>query len=50
MGFFSHHGQEAITVGPGDYALAHSDHEMVSLTDYYQAADVYLLILENMLM
>jgi acetylornithine deacetylase/succinyl-diaminopimelate desuccinylase-like protein len=50
MGFFSHHGQDSITFGPGDYTLAHSDHEMVPISDYLDAARVYLMILEEMLL
>lgn len=50
MGFFSYHGQESITFGPGDYTLAHSDHELVQLADYMAAARVYLRLLEEMLL
>ena len=48
MGFFSHHGQDAITFGPGDVSLSHSDHEMVPLADFYEAARVYEVLIEEM--
>ena len=50
MGFFSHHGQDCITFGPGNYALAHSDHEMVSMEDFYHAVQVYTILLSDMLL
>jgi acetylornithine deacetylase/succinyl-diaminopimelate desuccinylase-like protein len=49
MGFFSRHGVDAITFGPGDLTLAHSSNEFVSLDEYYAAAEVYLQFLRNML-
>ena len=49
MGFFSHHGQDSVLFGPGNHAFAHSDHEMVSINDFHQAAQVYEIILESML-
>ena len=50
MGFFSHNNVDCITFGPGDYSLAHSDNEMVSIADYYDAARFYCILLERMLL
>jgi acetylornithine deacetylase/succinyl-diaminopimelate desuccinylase-like protein len=50
MGFFSHHGQDCFLFGPGNHALAHSDHEMVSIADYQDAAQIYEIILEEMVL
>ena len=48
MGFFSHYEQDCITFGPGDSALAHSDYEMVPLSEFYEAAYIYEILLEDM--
>ncbi len=50
MGFFSSRGFEAVSFGPGDPTLAHSDHELVPLEQYIDAANVYLRFLERMLL
>jgi acetylornithine deacetylase/succinyl-diaminopimelate desuccinylase-like protein len=48
MGFFSRHGSDAISFGPGDLRLAHSSNEFVSLDEYYAAANVYVDFLRRM--
>jgi acetylornithine deacetylase/succinyl-diaminopimelate desuccinylase-like protein len=50
MGFFSHHGHDSVLFGPGNHALAHSDHEMVALADFHDACQVYERILEEMVL
>ena len=50
MDFFSHNNVDCITFGPGDYSLAHSDNEIASIADYYDAAQFYCILLERMLL
>ena len=47
-GFFRRHDVDAIMLGPGDEALAHTDGEMVSLHDLEVAAGVYVRIMRAM--
>jgi acetylornithine deacetylase/succinyl-diaminopimelate desuccinylase-like protein len=49
MGFFSNNIVDCITFGIGDYSLANSDNEMVSISDYYDAAYFYCILLEEMI-
>jgi acetylornithine deacetylase/succinyl-diaminopimelate desuccinylase-like protein len=41
-GFFCEKGQDAISLGPGDPALAHSDRDMVSVLELRRGAEIYL--------
>ena len=40
--------RRARTFSPGDYLLAHSENEMVSIADYYDAAYFYSILMEKM--
>jgi acetylornithine deacetylase/succinyl-diaminopimelate desuccinylase-like protein len=48
-GYFCVRGHEAICLGPGDMALAHTDAEMVSVGDVIDGAWIYLEILQGLL-
>ncbi|MFQ5912010.1 MAG: M20 family metallopeptidase [Nitrospinota bacterium] len=48
-GYFYVRGREAICLGPGDMKLAHTDAEMVSIEDVIQGAEIYLDVLETLL-
>lgn len=48
-GYFFVRGHDAICLGPGDMALAHTDAEMVSVEDVIRGAEIYLDVLETLL-
>lgn len=48
-GYFCHHGQAAISLGPGAPDLAHSAHDMVSLKELNEGTRIYLLLLRRLL-
>ncbi len=47
-GFFSRQGVDAILLGPGDETMAHTDAEMVAISDVELAARAYVRILRSM--
>ena len=47
-GWFCHHGQAAISLGPGGPALAHSAHDMVSIQEIKDGARIYFSLLRRL--
>ncbi|MEE8110982.1 MAG: M20/M25/M40 family metallo-hydrolase, partial [bacterium] len=48
-GYFCHHGQAAISLGPGAPELAHSPSDMVSLKELEEGARIYLSLFRRFL-
>lgn len=46
-GFFCEMGQDAISLGPGDPVLAHSDRDMVSSLELKRGAEIYLGVMRR---
>ncbi len=48
-GHFCHHGQAAISLGPGAPELAHSPSDVVSLKELEEGARIYLSLFRRFL-